>query len=119
MWMPSLAEHVRAAIGARPAVRTQADHREIGGAAAHVDHQHGFFALDRAFVIEGSRDRLELELDVAKAGSARARLKRGLRLGIARCVVVDEAHRPPEHHGIERRTGIGHGPFPQRPQIRA
>ena len=72
--------------------------------------QHDLLALDRALVVERRRDRLELELDVAKARGARAGRKRALRFAVALVVVVVEADRAPEHDGVERASGLRRAP---------
>ena len=110
-------EHVGRAVDARVAIGGEADHREVGGAAADVHHQHRLLPRDASLVVEGRGDGLQLELDVAKACVARARLERGLRLRVACRIVVDEAHRPPEHHGAQFDARVFLRPFAQHAQV--
>ena len=76
-------EHVA---GALDAARTaDADHREVGRAAADVGHEHEAFAIEATLVVERRGDRLELERDLAKAdrlGRAAQRV-RGTGVGVA------------------------------------
>ncbi len=55
-------------------------------------------------VVERRGDRLVLKAHVGKADRTRRRFERRLGLGIARRIVIDEEHRPAEHHSFDRRA---------------
>ena len=103
-------QDVVAALGAAAARRAHAHEREVGRAAADVGHQHELFAVDPAFVVERGGDRFVLEVHLGKAHGMCRALQRGLRARVALGVVVDEEHRPAQHHARDRRAGLGSRP---------
>ena len=98
---------------ARPVWR-QAQHRQVGCAAADVEDQHDLFPRQTLFIIQRGGDGFELKLNIAKAAGTGNLFQHGLRCGIACRIVIDEMHRPAKHRlcqtgmrGIQTRAQMG------------
>ena len=100
------AEDVLRAVGmARPFRRQSRDH-EVRRAAAEIDDQGQFLALQILLIGQGRRHRFELGLDVTEAlrlGDA-DQLALGAPVGLV--VMIDEAHRTAEHDALDRVAGL-------------
>ncbi len=90
-------------------LRCQAHQGEVRGTAADVDDQHQLLALDRALVVEGRGDRLELEGHVLEAEFVRHRQQGVGGLGIGGRIIVDEEHWAAQHHLFEFALGLALG----------
>ena len=97
----AIGEDVALAVSLAAPLRRHAHDREVRGAATDVDDQHQLLARHLLLIIERRCNRLVLERDVPEALLARDLLQCGLRLGIGRVVLVDEAHRAAEHDLID------------------
>ena len=109
-------QHVVPAVGQAHALRPQAHHGEVRGAAAHVHHQHGLFAVQAALVVQGRRDGFELKSHFCKPDRLRRLLQRRLRQRVARRVVVHKMHGPAHHHARGRAAQAVRGTLAQRGQ---
>ncbi|MDT4855123.1 hypothetical protein FQZ97_894640 [compost metagenome] len=89
----------------RPSLRRQAYQGEVRGAAADIDDQHQFFAVDARLVVEGCGNRFVLEGHVLEAELVRHRHQGVLRLLVGLRIVVDEEHRASQYHFLERSIG--------------
>lgn len=95
------------ALGQVAPLRRQAHQGEVRGAAADVDDQDQFLALDAALVVEGRGDRFVLEGNLLEAELV-GHLHQGvLGLAVGLRVVVDEEHRATQHHRVEGLPGGG------------
>ena len=106
---PVVGEDVVLAIEPGCALRPDAHHREVRGAAADVGHQHQLLARHGPFVVEGGGDRLVLELQLLEPHRTRRRLERRLRLRVAGRIVVHEEHRAAQDGAMDRRPRLGFG----------
>jgi hypothetical protein len=97
-------EDVVAPVRLAGAVGRNADDREVGRAAAHVDDQRQFFAGHLLFVVQRRRDRLVLKFDVAEILGAGSAFQLILRGGIGLGVAIDELHRPAQHDLLHGQT---------------
>ena len=109
-------QHVVQAIGQAHALRPQAHHGEVGGAAAHVHHQHRLLAVQAALVVQGCGDGLQLKSHFFKPDRLRRLLQRRLRQRVARRVVVHKMHGPAHHHARGRAAQAVRGTLAQRGQ---
>ena len=110
-------QHIVGAVDAVAPLRADAHDREVGGAAADVGDQHALLGIDARFMVEGRRQRLELEGDLLEAGLARGLLERGLGLRVALRVLVDKMHRPADDRAARRHAGVLLGGAAQVAQI--
>ena len=90
---------------------------KVGGAAADVGHQNKLLLIDAAFVVKRCRNGFVLELHLAEAHLGGGRQQSGLRLGVARGVVVHKKHRAAQHGAGDGRTRLGFGPCLQVLQV--
>ena len=93
-------QHVDAAVRVRDALRPQAHDGEVGSTTAYVDHQHHRFTVQALLIVERRGNRFELELHFGKARAVRGFAQRAFGQRVALGVVIDEMHRPAQHHAL-------------------
>src|SRR6516225_3445717 len=115
----SESENVPAPVARSRTLGGDPHHRKVGGAAADVSHERDLLGVDALLIVEGGRDRLELEGNALKTGGPSSRLELALRRGIRLGVVVDKERRPAEHHARRQPTEVLAGRSTQKPEKRS
>ncbi len=105
----AIGQDVLAPLAARRALGREAHQREVGGTAADVDDEYQLFLVDARLVIEGGRNRFELEGDVLETDIARDLFERILGQLVGGRILIDEVHRTAQHHLGERAPGGAFG----------
>ncbi len=95
------AQNIGTAIRATRTLWRQASNNEIRGAATKIDDQRQFLSHQRLFISQSRRNRFQLRLDVTKALRPGDGNEFALGASISLIVVIDEAHRPPQHHAVD------------------
>ncbi len=104
MCTPVNSENVLAPVARSRALERNPHHREVRGAATDIGDQRDLLGVDALLIVEGGRDRLELEGDPLEAGGPGRRLELALRGGIGLGVVVDKERRTAKHHARRPRA---------------